>query len=144
MPKVKRNLVQVRLTDDQLKQFDSVKQILHAENNSDAIRQLISDKKLTDGTTQEALNNAVAQYNDLSAKLDSLQWNSSNITNNVNQISHVLNAAAQNDPGDADTWEWVMQQLQTINMSISQLSQFVIETKHWLHESRVVHGNSNI
>lgn len=84
MPKVKRNLVQVRLTDDQLKQFDSVKQILHAENNSDAIRQLISDKKLTDGTTQEALTQAVNQYTDLSAKLDSLMWNSSNITNNVN------------------------------------------------------------
>lgn len=144
MSEIKRNLIQVRLTDSQLTQFDTVKKSLHAETSADAIRKLINDKELTSSTTQEALNNAVAQYNDLSAKLDSLQWNSSNITNNVNQISHVLNAAAQNDPGDADTWEWVMQQLQTINMSISQLSQFVIETKHWLHESRVVHGNSNI
>ncbi|MBC6909812.1 hypothetical protein DT304_00485 [Lactobacillus reuteri] len=144
MPKVKRNLVQVRLTDDQLKQFDSVKQILHAENNSDAIRQLISDKKLTDGTTQEALTQAVNQYTDLSAKLDSLMWNSSNITNNVNQVAHVLNAAAQADPEDVDTWNWVMQQLQAIATNNNQLRQLVDEVKHWLSEGCVIHGSPNV
>lgn len=143
MPKVKRNLVQVRLTDDQLKQFDSVKQILHAENNSDAIRQLISDKKLTDGTTQEALTQAVNQYTDLSAKLDSLMWNSSNITNNVNQVAHVLNAA-QADPEDVDTWNWVMQQLQAIATNNNQLRQLVDEVKHWLSEGCVIHGSPNV
>ena len=144
MPKVKRNLVQVRLTDEQLKQFDSVKQILHAENNSDAIRQLISDKKLTDGTTQEALTQAVNQYTDLSAKLDSLMWNSSNITNNVNQVAHVLNAAAQADPEDVDTWNWVMQQLQAIATNNNQLRQLVDEVKHWLSEGCVIHGSPNV
>lgn len=144
MTKVKRNLVQVRLTDDQLKQFDSVKQILHAENNSDAIRQLISDKKLTDGTTQEALTQAVNQYTDLSAKLDSLMWNSSNITNNVNQVAHILNAAAQADPEDVDTWNWVMQQLQAIATNNNQLRQLVDEVKHWLSEGRVIHGSPNV
>lgn len=144
MPKVKRNLVQVRLTDDQLKQFDSVKQILHAENNSDAIRQLISDKKLTDGTTQEALTQAANQYTDLSAKLDSLMWNSSNITNNVNQVAHVLNAAAQADPEDVDTWNWVMQQLQAIATNNNQLRQLVDEVKRWLNKGRVIHGSLNV
>lgn len=144
MPEVKRNLVQVRLTDDQLKQFDGVKKILHAENNADAIRQLISDKKLTDGTTQEALTQAVAQYTDLSAKLDSLLWNSSNITNNVNQVAHVLNAAAQADPGDVETWNWVMQQLQSIVASNNQLKQLIDEVKHWLSKGRIIHGSPNV
>lgn len=144
MPEVKRNLVQVRLTDDQLKQFDGVKKILHAENNADAIRQLISDKKLTDGTTQEALTQAVAQYNDLSAKLDSLLWNSSNITNNVNQVAHVLNVAAQADPEDVETWNWVMQQLQSIVASNNQLQQLIDEVKHWLSKGCVIHGSPNV
>lgn len=143
MPEVKRNLIQVRLTDTQLKQFDSVKKNLHAENSADAIRQLINDKRLTDGTTQEALTQAVNQYTDLSAKLDSLMWNSSNITNNFNQIAHVLNAAAQADPGDVETWNWVLQQLQVIVTSNNQLKQLVDEVKRWLNKGRVIHGSPN-
>ncbi len=144
MTEAKRNLVQVRLTDSQLHQFNDVKRSLHTTNSADAIRKLISDKKLTSSTTQEALNSAVNQYNDLSAKLDSLLWNSSNITSNVNQASHVLNLAAQNDPEDADTWNWVMQQLQSIRQTADSLSQLVDDAKDWLHKSRVIHGNSNV
>lgn len=144
MPEVKRNLVQVRLTDNQLKQFDAIKKSLHAANNADTVRKLIIDKKLTNGTTQETLHKLVARYNDLSAQLDSLLWNSSNVTNNVNQVSHVLNIAAQEDPGDAETWNWVIQQLQLITSSINNLNKLANEAKRWLHESRVVHGNLNV
>lgn len=141
MTEIKRNLIQVRLTDSQLKQFTAVKKSLHATNNASAVRQLIADKKLTSSTTQEALNNSITMYNDLSAKLDSLLWNSSNITSNINQIAHVLNTAAQNDPDNTETWNWVVQQLQIINSSINGLNELVSEAKPWLHESRVIHGN---
>ena len=144
MPEVKRNLIQVRLTDAQLSEFDDVKKLLHVSTSADALRKLINDKKLTSGVTKEALNSAVDQYNDLSAKLDSLLWNSSNITNNVNQASHVLNVAAQNDPEDVETWNWVMQQLQSIRQATDSLSQLVDDVKDWLHKSRVAHGNSNV
>ena len=144
MSEIKRNLIQVRLTDSQLTQFDTVKKSLHAETSADAIRKLINDKELTSSTTQEALNNMLDQYNDLSAKLDSLLWNSSNITNNVNQVSHVLNEASQSDPEDADTWNWVMQQLQSIRQAVDSSSQLIGDAKNWLHKSSVVNGNSTI
>lgn len=144
MSEIKRNLIQVRLTDSQLGQFAVVKKALHATNNADAVRKLIVDKKLTNGTTQEALRKSVSRYNDLSAQFDSLLWNSSNIASNVNQISHVLNIAAQEDPGDAETWNWIMQQLQLVTSSTNNLNKLVSGAKRWLHESRVVHGNPNV
>lgn len=47
MPKkVKRNVIQVRLSDDELKAFIDVKNRMNAPNNSEAVRTMIADERL--------------------------------------------------------------------------------------------------
>lgn len=141
---VKRNLVQVRLTDSQLHQFNDVKQALHATNSADAIRKLISDKKLTSGTTQAALHDITTQYDDLTAKVDSLMWDSRNLTNNMNQIAHAANIAKDTDPSNADTWNWIVVQLQKMFPVVEKLSNSASATNAWLKESLGSHGRSSV
>ena len=43
---VKRNVVQARLDDTELKQFVAVKNLLSAKSNSDAFRKMIANEKL--------------------------------------------------------------------------------------------------
>lgn len=144
MTEVKRNLVQVRLTDSQLHQFNDVKQALHATNSANAIRKLISDKKLTSGTTQAALHDITTQYDDLTAKVDSLMWDSRNLTNNMNQIAHAANIAKDTDPSNADTWNWIVVQLQKMFPVVEKLSNSASATNAWLKESRGSHGRSSV
>lgn len=144
MTEVKRNLVQVRLTDSQLHQFNDVKQALHATNSADAIRKLISDKKMTSGTTQAALHDITTQYDDLTAKVDSLMWDSRNLTNNMNQIAHAANIAKDTDPSNADTWNWIVVQLQKMFPVVEKLSNSASATNAWLKESRGSHGRSSV
>lgn len=144
MTEVKRNLVQVRLTDSQLHQFNDVKQALHATNSANAIRKLISDKKLTSGTTQATLHDITTQYDDLTAKVDSLMWDSRNLTNNMNQIAHAANIAKDTDPSNADTWNWIVVQLQKMFPVVEKLSNSASATNAWLKESRGSHGRSSV
>lgn len=144
MVEVKRNLVQVRLTDSQLHQFNNVKQSLHASNSADAIRKLISDKELTSNTTQEVLHDITTQYDDLTAKVDSLMWDSRNLTDNLNQLAHAANIARDNDPSNAETWDWIVVQLQKIFPVVEKLSNSASATNDWLKESRGSHGRSSV
>ncbi len=143
MSEVKRNLIQVRLTDSQLTQFNRVKQVLHASNSADAIRKLINDKKLT-STTQEALHDISNQYDDLTAKVNALMWDSRNVTNNMNQIAHAANIAKDTDPSNADTWNWIVVQLQKMFPVVEKLSNSASATNAWLKESRGSHGRSSV
>ncbi len=144
MVEVKRNLIQVRLTDSQLKEFDNVKRALHADNNADAIRELINDKGLTSGTTQDALHDISTQYNDLTAKIGALMWDSRNLTSNMNQIAHAANIAKDTDPSNADTWNWIVNQLQKMFPVVEKLSSSASATNAWLKESRGSHGRSSV
>ena len=144
MVEVKRNLIQVRLTDSQLKEFNNVKRALHANNNADAIRELINDKELTSGTTQDVLHDISTQYNDLTAKIGALMWDSRNLTSNMNQIAHAANIAKDTDPSNADTWNWIVNQLQKMFPVVEKLSNSTSATNAWLKESRGSHGRSSV
>ncbi|MQB89878.1 hypothetical protein DN444_08200 [Lactobacillus reuteri] len=144
MVEVKRNLIQVRLTDSQLKEFNNVKRALHANNNADAIRELINDKELTSGTTQDVLHDISTQYNDLTAKIGALMWDSRNLTSNMNQIAHAANIAKDTDPSNADTWNWIVNQLQKMFPVVEKLSNSTSATNAWLKESRGSRGRSSV
>lgn len=144
MVEVKRNLIQVRLTDSQLKEFNNVKRALHANNNADAIRELINDKELTSGTTQDVLHDISTQYNDLTAKIGALMWDSHNLTSNMNQIAHAANIAKDTDPSNADTWNWIVNQLQKMFPVVEKLSNSTSATNAWLKESRGSRGRSSV
>lgn len=144
MVDVKRNLIQVRLTDSQLKEFNNVKRALHANNNADAIRELINDKELTSGTTQDVLHDISTQYNDLTAKIGALMWDSRNLTSNMNQIAHAANIAKDTDPSNADTWNWIVNQLQKMFPVVEKLSNSTSATNAWLKESRGSRGRSSV
>ena len=144
MVEVKRNLIQVRLTDSQLKEFNNVKRALHANNNADAIRELLNDKELTSGTTQDVLHDISTQYNDLTAKIGALMWDSRNLTSNMNQIAHAANIAKDTDPSNADTWNWIVNQLQKMFPVVEKLSNSTSATNAWLKESRGSRGRSRV
>lgn len=137
-------MVQVRLSDDQFSAFNKIKKQLNAENNADALRKLINDKQLINGSTQQDLQKMVTKYDDLSAKIDSLMWDSRNLTNNMNQIAHAANVAKDNDPSNSDTWNWIVVQLQKIFPAVEKLSNTSSTVNSWLKESRGNHGSISI
>ena len=144
MSQVKRNMIQVRLNDEQFSAFNKLKKKLDADNNADAIRKLIDDKQLISGSTQENLKQLVSKYDDLSVKLDSLMWDSRNLTNNMNQLAHAANAAKDADPSNVDTWNWIIVQLQNIFPSVKKLSNTTSDVNNWLKESRGTHGSVSV
>lgn len=144
MKQVKRNMIQVRLTDEQFVAFSKLKKNMKAENNADTLRKLINDKQLTSGSTYQDLQKMVTQYDDLSAKIDSLMWDSRNMTNNLNQIARAANIAKDTDPTNADTWNWVIEQLQTIFPTVEKLSTTSSDVNTWLKESRGHHGRVSV
>lgn len=144
MTQVKRNMVQVRLSDDQFSAFNKIKKQLNAENNADALRKLINDKQLINSSTQQDLQKMVTKYDDLSAKIDSLMWDSRNLTSNMNQLAHAANVAKDTDPSNIDTWNWIIEQLQNIFPSVEKLSTTASNVNNWLKESRGNHGSVSI
>lgn len=144
MKQIKRNMIQVRLTDHQLEEFEKVKNTLNAKNNAVALRKLIEDKKLTSKTTQDVLSKHIDSYNDLSAKLDALMWDSRNIASNMNQIAHSTNIAKEVDPANTDTWNWVLNQLKSLFPSIQKMNLTVSELKQVIKESRDGHGSTDV
>lgn len=137
-------MIQVRLTDHQLEEFEKVKNTLNAKNNAVALRKLIEDKKLTSKTTQDVLSKHIDSYNDLSAKLDALMWDSRNIASNMNQIAHSTNIAKEVDPANTDTWNWVLNQLKSLFPSIQKMNLTVSELKQVIKESRDGHGSTDV
>lgn len=166
MKPLRDKYIQSRVTDDELADFNQVKNKLGAKSNSSAIRQMVVDELFIDRMQREwkvgktddvmkwvsVMNNlgrpAMAQtilgisdpkskvvlqqtmdtYRDVQDQLAGLMWSVTNISNNLNQIAHVLNTAKSEDPADADTWNWVNSQLaqqQTLNDDLKQqLQQF--------------------
>ena len=57
------------------------------------------------------LNDIQSSFDDLDALVQGLLWEASNLSNNLNQVAHVANLAAKEDPADVDTWQWVIDAL---------------------------------
>ena len=143
MKQIKRNMIQVRLTDNQLEEFEKVKKKLKAKNNATDLRKLIEYKQLTSKNTQEKIASLIDKYKDLSNKLDALMWDSRNIANSMNQIAHSTNVAREVDPANTETWNWVLNQLQSLFPTIKRMDLTVSELKKQIKESRDGLGSSN-
>lgn len=133
---VKRNMVQVRLTDSQYNDFELLRKQLSAQNNAEALRKLIDDRKNIGTAGQTAIKQLQQTYDNLEAKLAGLMWDSSNITKNMNQIAHAVNIAKKTDPSNTQTWNWVVNAIQTEYKPIVKLSNLVDDTKKFIKESR--------
>lgn len=139
---IKRNMIQVRLNDQQFNDFEMLRKQMGVATNAEALRQLIIDRKNLGAAGQNAISNVQQSYDALEAKLDGLMWNSGNITNNMNQVAHVLNKAQSADPTNTDTWEWVTKALKAEYAPIKQLGLFVQQAKDYLRESRDLSASS--
>lgn len=131
-PNAKRNMVQVRLNDAEMKQFEAVKLSLSEKTNAATLRELIRLAPLTEEQSQTQVKHLLKEYDDLDAKISALMWDSSNVTKNLNEIAHAANIAKNNDPTNEDTWNWIIQQLQQVFPTIQQLNQLSNETKSYL------------
>ena len=161
MMPLRNKYVQARVTDDELADFNRVKEQLGVENNSAVIRQMVADEMLiermqqewatgktdnvmswvnkmkdlrrpamaqallgiTDPNSRVMLRRTMDVYQDMQDQLAGLMWSVANISNNLNQVAHVLNTAKSEDPADADTWNWVNNQLVTQQQLNNDLKQ---------------------
>lgn len=137
----KRNMIQVRLSDDELKEFEAVKAGLKEKNNAATLRKLIQLAPLMGKKPQAEVEHLLKQYDDLDAKASALLWDSSNVTKNLNEIAHVTNIAKNNDPADATTWNWVVQQLQQIFPAVQRLNQAAGELQQQLKKEGIPNGS---
>lgn len=131
-PNAKRNMIQVRLSDDELRRFEVIRQGLKAKNNASALRQLIQLAPLVGKQPQAQVEHLLKIYDDLDAKAAALLWNSSNMTKNLNEIAHAANIAKNNDPANETTWNWIIEQLKNMFPTIEQLNELGNETKDYL------------
>ncbi|MCC4482775.1 hypothetical protein [Limosilactobacillus reuteri] len=129
---LKRNMIQVRLSDKEFEQFEAIKESLKKKNNAATLREMIQLAPFVGKKTQAYVEKLSKVYNDLDAKADALIWNSSNVTKNLNEIAHAANIAKNNDPANETTWNWIIQQLQQIFPTINQLNQVGSETKEFI------------
>ena len=81
------------------------------------------------GTDLNVLNNISDSFQDLDALVQGVLWNSSNLANSLNQIAHIVNA---DDPSDADTWEWVIDALNTIMPAVNDLRTSANEVRQFI------------
>ena len=129
---LKRNMIQVRLSDKEFEQFEAIKESLKKKNNAATLREMIQLAPFVGKKTQAYVEKLSKVYNDLDAKADALIWNSSNVTKNLNEIAHAANIAKNNDPANETTWHWIIQLLQQIFPTINQLNQVGSETKEFI------------
>ena len=139
---IKRNMIQVRLSDTEMKTFEAIKSTLNEKTNAATLRELIQLAPLVGKQSQEQVKHLLNTYDDLEAKVSALLWGSSNVTKNLNEIAHAANIAKNNDPANEDTWNWIIQQLKEIFLSINQLNQISEQTKKFLKERLKNNGNS--
>lgn len=125
-------MIQVRLSDDELRRFEVIRQGLKAKNNASALRQLIQLAPLVGKQPQAQVEHLLKIYDDLDAKAAALLWNSSNMTKNLNEIAHAANIAKNNDPANKTTWNWIIEQLKNMFPTIEQLNELGNETKDYL------------
>jgi hypothetical protein len=84
------------------------------------------------GTNLTVLNQISDNFQDLDALVQGLLWNSSNLTNNLNQVAHIVNVANAEDPSDADTWAWVIDALNTIMPAVNDLRTSANEVRQFI------------
>lgn len=156
--KAKRKAVQVKLSPDEMTTFETVKKLVNASSNSNAIRTMMTDEKIlhlaanSQGKERASIVELLHQmwktqgrphmmqsmlqlkgndgavfdkisknFSNLDDAVKGLLWSSANMTNNLNQVAHVVNIANQADPSDADTWQWVINALNSLLKASSQV-----------------------
>ena len=79
---IKRNMIQVRLSDTEMKNFEAIKSTLNEKTNAATLRELIQLAPLVGKQSQEQVKHLLNTYDDLEAKVSALLWDSSNVTKN--------------------------------------------------------------
>ena len=67
--------------------------------------------------------------------MDGLLWSSSNISKSLNEIAHATNSAQQVDPANRETWNWVIQQLNSLLPAAESLKQVASSTKKYCSQA---------
>lgn len=75
----------------------------------------------TDGAI-EIINQANQNFRMLNQILSGIIFQQNKIGTNLNQLAHDANQAAQVDPSNRDTWNWIINQLSTMKNEMSQLN----------------------
>lgn len=135
-------MIQVRLSDAELVQFEKIKSKLKLKSNADTLRRMIQSATRNSGQSLTQMEQLHKSAEDLEAKVDALLWNDSNITKNLNEIAHAANIAKDNDPANTETWNWIIQQLQQIFPSIEELDQVSNKVKKFLKRGHDKSGDA--
>lgn len=135
-------MIQVRLDDDEMKQFTQIKAVLGRANNASTLRYLIKLAPLVNKQSQAQITKLEGSFNDLEAKSSALLWDSSSLTKNINEIAHAANVALNNDPANEATWNWIVEQLQQIFPTVQQLNQAATDLQNQLRKEDVFNGSS--
>lgn len=101
-------------SDDRHSTIALLQQMWKLQGRSAALQSLLT----ANGNDFEVLTDIKASFDDLDALVQGLLWEASNLSNSLNQIAHVVNIAAKEDPADVDTWEWVIDALNKL-LSVS-------------------------
>lgn len=115
-------MIQVRLSDTEMDQFEKVKVALKQKTNAATLRELIQLVPLVGEEPQKEVKHFLKVYDDLDARTNALLWNSSNMTKNLNEIAHAANIAKENDPANVTTWNWIIEQLRQIFPTVKELN----------------------
>lgn len=122
--------------DDRHSMMKLLQQMWKLQGRSPALQSLLTVK----GNDFEMLNDIKASFDDLDALVQGLLWESSNLSNNLNQVAHVTNIAAKEDPADVDTWQWVIDALNKLLSASNNLRKIGDEVHRYIkgdvHEHR--------
>lgn len=87
--------------------MDLLRSMWKLQGRSTALQSLLT----INNSSSSVLNDIQSSFDDLDALVQGLLWEASNLSNNLNQVAHVANLAAKEDPADVDTWQWVIDAL---------------------------------
>lgn len=147
--------IHVRASEDDLNELESLKLGLKMRTISQVVRQALKDEKIvmeasqsdqplkdglingfsgklsealagvSDEETRLVLRETQSLLQDIKAELKAILSTATHNSNNINQISRVLNQAAYDDPSNADVWDWILQQLADLSVSQDNLDEMV-------------------
>lgn len=93
--------------DDRHSTMALLQKMWKLQGRSAALQSLLT----VNGNDFGMLNDIKTSFDDLDALVQGLLWEASNLSKNLNQVAHVTNIAAKEDPTDVDTWQWVIDAL---------------------------------
>ncbi|WP_295730449.1 hypothetical protein [uncultured Limosilactobacillus sp.] len=76
-------------------------------------------------TANQQLSDIQTRYQDVQAQLAGILWSATSVTNDIKEIKSILQEAAQAEPEDADTWNWVTHRLAEMHDTVQHLNVLV-------------------